>query len=99
MGPSTMPAKMTARQAANAAWHSAPFGAAHSLVAARCPATVRMRFAMNGVNHQPLRIGGISGFPQQILSDALIQPPAESAIGVVPVPLVWGQAAPRGAGA
>ena len=61
--------------------------------------TVRMGLDVAGVNHQPLEIRVIQHRFQQPGPLAPVPPAAEAAMGVLPVPVVRRQIAPRGAGA
>ncbi len=53
-----------------------------------------MNLDMAGVDHQPLKVRIINYFIQQLFPNAPIPPPAETAMGILPVPIVWGQVPP-----
>ena len=60
---------------------------------------MRMYLYVTGIDHQPFEIRRVNQLLQQFLPYALVPPAAEAAMGVLPVPVIGGQAAPRGAGA
>ena len=50
---------------------------------------------MAGVNHKPFKIRIINQLFQELFPSPLIAPPAETAMRIFPVSIVWRQIAPR----
>ena len=76
-----------------------PFCADNGLTPTPGPGTVGMGFDIAGVDHQPFKVRVVNDRVQQLLPHSPVPPTAETALGVLPVSVVRGQVAPRGAGA
>ena len=74
---------------------SAPFCAPHGLIASNRSGPMWMQFDMRGVDHQPLQVRVIDHLVQQVGPDAPVPPATETAMGVLPVPIVRWQVPPR----
>ena len=57
-----------------------------------------MNLHVAGIDHQPFKIRLVDHLLQQLFPDTLVAPAAEAAMGVLPVPVVRRQVAPRSAG-
>ena len=63
----------------------------HFLISPSGTSGMGMNLDMTGIDHQPLKIRFINYFSQQLFPDTPVPPTAEPAMGILPVPVIWGQ--------
>ena len=83
----------------NVSGYYAPFCAVHRLIAAPCASSVRMRFDMAGIHHQPLKVCVIHQRFQNPFPNSLIPPSTKPSVYILPVSIGFWQVPPRRSGA